>query len=233
MDGFLVLSESVKKDLDSFNFRKSVKISPHPLYDHFGELENRDSALENLNLDADWNYLLFFGFIREYKGLDLALKALASAKLKDLKIMLIVAGEFYSDSKPYFDLVETLGISERVIFHSDYITDKQIPFFFSVSDLVVQPYKNATQSGVTQVAYHFNKPILVTNVGGLAELVPHQKAGYVSSLDPEEIASYILDFYTHKREKEFSNNILDFKKKYSWDLLIQQFNELVLDIEKG
>lgn len=233
MDAFLVLSKSVKKDLQGFDFKKPVRLSPHPLYDHFGEGLSRIEALKKLHLDPEWNYLLFFGFIREYKGLDLALKALASVKLKDLKIRLIVAGEFYSDPKPYYDLVEALGISDRVIFNSDYITDSHIPTYFSAADLVVQPYKNATQSGVTQVAYHFNKPILVTNVGGLPELVPHQKVGYVSSLDPEEIAFHILDFYTQKREKEFSDNIRDFKKKYSWDLFVQQFNELMLEIEEA
>lgn len=233
MDGFLVLSESVKKDLESFDYKKPVRLSPHPLYDHFGELENRELALKKLNLEADWNYLLFFGFIREYKGLDLALRALASPKLQKLKLKLIVAGEFYSDSKSYLDLVKALDISDRVIFHSNFITDSHIPTYFSAADLVVQPYKNATQSGVTQVAYHFNKPILVTNVGGLPELVPHQKAGYVSSLDPEEIASHILDFYTQEREKEFSDNIREFKKKYSWELFVQQFNALMEEIEES
>ena len=233
MDGFLVLSESVKKDLDGFDYKKPVRISPHPLYDHFGKLVNRDEAIEKLSLDPDWNYLLFFGFIREYKGLDLAIKALASAKLKGLKLKLIVAGEFYKDSKPYLDLVDTLGISDRVIFRSDFIPDKLVPAYFSAADLIVQPYKEATQSGVTQIAYHFNKPILVTDVGGLPELVPHQKVGYVSSLDPEEIASHILDFYSQKREEEFSNNIIEFKKKYSWKLFVEQFNKLMLDIEEG
>ncbi|RLD37698.1 MAG: glycosyl transferase family 1 [Bacteroidetes bacterium] len=231
MDGFLVLSESVKKDLESFNFKKPVRISSHPLYDHFGELLKREEALRILQLDTDYNYLLFFGFIREYKGLDLALKALASTKLKDLKLKLIVAGEFYSEAKSYHDLVNKLSISDRVIFHSDFISDSLVPAYFSAADLIVQPYKDATQSGVTQIAYHFNKPILVTNVGGLPELVPHKKAGYVSSLDTEEIASYILDFFKEKREKEFSANIFDLKKKYSWKLFVERFNELITDIE--
>ena len=233
MDGFLVLSESVKKDLEGFGFKKPVRMSPHPLYDHFGEGLSREVALKKLDLNPEYNYLLFFGFIREYKGLDLALKAMASPKLQDLKLKLIIAGEFYSDSKSYFDLVKILGISDRVLFYSEFITDSQIPTYFAAADLIVQPYKNATQSGVTQVAYHFNKPILVTNVGGLPELVPHQKVGYVSSLEPEEIASYILDFYQHRRADEFSNNIKEFKKKYSWDLFVQQFDELVSEIEKA
>ena len=231
MDGFLVLSESVKKDLESFNFKKPVRISSHPLYDHFGELLKREEALRILQLDTDYNYLLFFGFIREYKGLDLALKALASAKLKGLKLKLIVAGEFYSEAKSYHDLVNKLSISDRVIFRSDFISDSLVPAYFSAADLIVQPYKDATQSGVTQIAYHFNKPILVTNVGGLPELVPHKKAGYVSSLDTEEIASYILDFFKEKREKEFSANIFELKKKYSWKLFVERFNELITDIE--
>lgn len=233
MDAFLVLSQSVKKDLETFDYKKPIRMSPHPLYDHFGEGLSRKAGLDKLDLNSDWNYLLFFGFIREYKGLDLALKAMASPKLKDLKVKLIVAGEFYSDSKPYFDLVDSLGIKDRVLFFSSFITDSQIPRFFAAADLIVQPYKNATQSGVTQVAYHFNKPILVTNVGGLPELVPHQKVGYVSGLDSEEIASYIHDFYTNNRAKAFSENIKTYKKKYSWELFVEQFNELVIDIEKA
>lgn len=233
MDGFMILSESVRNDLKSFNYKKPIRLSPHPLYDHYGELLDKATALKKLDLDASWNYLLFFGFIREYKGLDLALKAMASDKLKDLKLKLIVAGEFYSDSKPYLDLVKTLDISERVIFYSNYITDNHTPTYFSAADLIVQPYKNATQSGVTQIAYHFNKPILVTNVGGLPELVPHQKVGYVSNLDSEEIASFIVDFYSNNRAQEFAYNIKSHKSKYSWEIFIQQLNELVLDIEKS
>jgi len=233
MDGFLVLSESVKKDLLSFAYKKPVHLSPHPLYDHFGKGLNRIEALEKLRLDSDWNYLLFFGFVREYKGLDLALKAMASEKLKNQKIKLIVAGEFYSDSKSYFDLVKSLGIEDRVIFRSDFIPDNLVSHYFSAADLILQPYKEATQSGVTQIAYHFNKPILVTNVGGLAELVPHQKVGYVSSLDPEEIASHILDYFQENRAGEFANNIIELKKKYSWNLFVEQFNKLVLEIEES
>lgn len=233
MDGFLVLSGSVSEELKSFRSQKPIRISPHPLYDHYGDRLQKGQAAQKLQLEPDWNYLLFFGFIRPYKGLDLALKALASTKLKELKIKLIVAGEFYSDPKPYLDLVQKLGIEHRVVFRSDYIPDELVSAYFSVADLVVQPYKEATQSGVTQIAYHFNKPVLVTNVGGLSELVPHQKAGYVSGLSAEEIAGYILDFYANNRETEFTNAILELKKKYSWKLFADQFGQLIQELDKN
>ncbi|MBN2236778.1 MAG: glycosyltransferase [Bacteroidales bacterium] len=231
MDGFLVLSESVMKDLIRFEFQNAIRISPHPLYDHFGKALSKSVARKELNLDPDWKYLLFFGIIREYKGLDLALKAIASKKLKDLKIKLIVAGEFYCAEKPIFDLVDELGIKDRVIFQSEYIPDQIVPAYFSAADLIIQPYKQATQSGVTQIAYHFNKPVLVTKVGGLPELVHHRKVGYVSSLDTEDMAGFIHDFYTHNREAEFIPNILELKKIYSWDLFLNQLNLLLQELE--
>jgi glycosyltransferase involved in cell wall biosynthesis len=232
MDGFMVLSESVKKDLESFGFNKPIKLSPHPLYDHYGERMDRSGALMKLKLDADWNYLLFFGLIRDYKGLDLALKAMASPKLKEMKLKMIVAGEFYGDSKHYFDLINSLGIQDRLLFHSKFIPDDWVSAYFSAASLVVQPYREATQSGVTQIAYHYNKPILVTDVGGLSELVPHQKVGYVSSRNPEEIATYILDYFEQEREAEFSANIKEVKKKYSWEKFLISFNDLVAEIQK-
>lgn len=232
MDGFLVLSDSVMKDLIKLEFQNPIRISPHPLYDHFGKALAKNIARKELQLDEDWNYLLFFGIIREYKGLDLALKALASEKLKDAKIKLIVAGEFYSDEKAYFDMVEDLGISDRVIFQSEYIPDQIVPVYFSAADLIIQPYKDATQSGVTQIAYHFNKPVLVSNVGGLPELVKHQKVGYVSSLDTEEMADYILDYFTNNREADFVENIIELKKIYGWDLFLNQLNLLMQELEQ-
>lgn len=233
MDGFLVLSDSVMKDLIRYKFQNEIRISPHPLYDHFGKAMTKSLAREKLQLDQDWNYLLFFGIIREYKGLDLALKALASNKLKRSKIKLIVAGEFYCDEQPYYDLVKALGISDRVIFESNYIPDQNVPAYFSAADLIIQPYKQATQSGVTQIAYHFNKPVLVTNVGGLPELVSHQKVGYVSSRDPEKIAEYVIDYFNHERETEFVKNIIELKKIYGWDLFLNQMNLLMQELEKN
>ncbi len=232
MDGFLVLSASVMKDLRRFEFQNSIRISPHPLYDHFGKALSKTVAREELKLDQDWKYLLFFGIIREYKGLDLALRALASEKLKDFKVKLIVAGEFYCDEQPYYDLVKELGIADRVIFQSEYIPDQIVPAYFSAADLIIQPYKEATQSGVTQIAYHFNKPVLVTKVGGLPELVHHQKVGYVSKLDTEEMAGYILDFFNNDREPAFIKNIIELKKIYGWDLFLNQMNLLMQELEK-
>jgi glycosyltransferase involved in cell wall biosynthesis len=232
IDGFLVLSDSVRNDLKRFDSSKPIRVSPHPLYDHYGKILTKTEARQKLELEQNWNYLLFFGFIREYKGLDLALKALSSAKLKDLKIKLIVAGEFYTNSKPYLNLVRKLELENRIIFRSEYIPDNLVSAYFSAADLIIQPYKEATQSGVTQIAYHFNKPILVTNVGGLSELVPHQKVGYISGLSEEEMADYIVDFYVNNRETEFSEAILKLKRKYSWNLFVEQLEKLIQELNK-
>jgi len=233
MDGFLVLSDSVKADLQLFGIEKPIAQTPHPLYDNFGKCIPRPEALNTLALDPTWNYLLFFGFIREYKGLDLAIKALASQKLKGLKIKLIVAGEFYKDEAYYRSLVQELGLADRVLFYDHFIPDSTVPVYFSAADLVVQPYKSATQSGVTQIAYHFEKPILVTNVGGLPELVPHLRAGYVCKQDAEEIAESISDFFVQKREKAFIASIQEIKKNYSWDLFVKQFTLLLEQTKIG
>lgn len=233
MDGFLVLSDSVKADLQLFGIEKPIAQTPHPLYDNFGKCVARAEAINTLALDPEWNYLLFFGFIREYKGLDLAIKALASPKLTGLKLKLLVAGEFYNNEKYYRDLVEELGLKGRVLFYDHFIPDTMVPVYFSAADLVVQPYKSATQSGVTQIAYHFEKPILVTNVGGLPELVPHLRAGYVCNQDAEEIAGSISDFFTQKREKAFIAYIQEIKKNYSWDLFVKQFTLLLEQTKIG
>jgi D-inositol-3-phosphate glycosyltransferase len=194
-DGFVAMSKSVLDDLETFDKKKPKAFCPHPLYDNFGEPIPKSEALRRLGLDDSFRYLLFFGFIRDYKGLDLLLEAFADERLRKTPLKLIVAGEFYCDPKPYHEQVARLGIGEHVIMSNDFIPDSQVVNYFCASDLVVQPYKSATQSGVTQIAYHFNKPMLITDVGGLAEILPHGKVGYVVSPVPADIANAIVDFY--------------------------------------
>lgn len=227
MDGFIALSKSVIEDINKFDKRNCPKIfSPHPIYDHYGERLNRNEALKALNLPTEDKYVLFFGFIRAYKGLDLLLKAFANQKLKNKNIKLIVAGEFYSDEKNYQSLIDELEIREQVILRTDFIPDSEVNKYFSAADIVAQPYKTATQSGVTQIAYHFEKPMLVTNVGGLAEIVPHQKVGYVVNPDAEEIADALIDYFETDRMEQFEKNMAEEKKKYLWSNLTKAISQL-------
>lgn len=217
MDGFVTMSQSVLADLNQLVPDKPSKYVPHPMYDNFGALIPKDEAKRQLGFDPDYKYLLFFGFIRQYKGLDLLLKSFAKSGLKDQKVKLIIAGEYYEDSSPYKNLIRELNLSNAVLEHNDFIPNPDVSKYFSACDMVVQTYHSATQSGVTQIAYHFNKPMLVTNVGGLAETVPNGEVGYVTEKDENVIAEALKDFYVNDREATFSRNAEQFKKKFSWD----------------
>lgn len=222
VDSFVAMSESVLHDCELFDQRKPKTLTPHPLYDNFGKAVAQREAQEKLHLDPQYTYLLFFGFIRDYKGLDLLLKAFsrvkASAEGKNAK--LLVAGEFYNNAEQYYQLEKELGLEGEVIWRTDFIPDDQVRFYFSAADLIVQPYKSATQSGVTQIAYHFEKPMLVTRVGGLAEIVPDGKVGYVCEVDSTAVAEDISDFLKmseKQRIDRFHANIQAEKAKYAWD----------------
>jgi len=218
IDEFVALSKSVVNDIEKIDKKKKPKrFSPHPIYDHYGKLLTKEQASKHLKLDAQIPYLLFFGFIRSYKGLDLLLEAFADERLKNWNAKLIIAGEFYEDSKPYLDIIERLHLQNRVILHTTFIPNNDVNAYFSIADLIVQPYKTATQSGVTQIAYHFEKPMLVTNVGGLAEIVPHSKAGYVAEPNVKAIANSLVEFYTNP--STFAEGIKNEKQKYAWDKL--------------
>jgi D-inositol-3-phosphate glycosyltransferase len=215
LDGGIAMSQSVLDDLRLFRKDIPARLNPHPLFDNFGTLMGRGEAIAKLGLDPEFRYLLFFGFVRAYKGLDLLIEAFADDRLKNRKLKLIIAGEFYEESKPYKEMISKYNIKDIILFER-FINDEEVRIFFSAADLIVQPYKSATQSGVTQIAYHFEKPMLVTNVGGLKEIVPDGKCGYVVNTDPEEIANAITDFYENNRQESFIKGIKIEKEKYLW-----------------
>jgi len=229
VDGFITMSRSVLNDLEIFDKEKPKLYCPHPLYDNFGEILTKDIAKEKLNLDKKFNYILFFGLIRDYKGLDLLLEAFANSSLRKFSLKLLVAGEFYCDSKPYFEIIKKHKLEDYVIMSNNFIPDDKVKDYFCAADLVVQPYKNATQSGVTQIAYHFNKPMIVTDVGGLSEMVPDNKVGYIVKPEINDIAKAIEKFYSDKKEDEFVNNVKVEKTKYSWENLINKIEELIVN----
>lgn len=214
--GFVAMSLSVLQDLRLFTADKPAEFCPHPLYDHYGQRLQRSEALQLLKLDDNCRYVLFFGFIRTYKGLDLLLEAFADEWLRHSDVKLIVAGEFYGDSAPYLQQIEQLGIADKVVLCTDFIPDSEVNRYFSAADIVAQPYKTATQSGVTQIAFHFEKPMLVTNVGGLAEIVPDGKIGYVVEPDKDQIATALRRFFEENKKDEFEAKIVEEKQKYSW-----------------
>jgi len=226
IDGAIVLSDSVRYDIERLRKDIPITVSPHPLFDNYGKKLSRNEALAALNLDPDYFYLLFFGFVRDYKGLDILLKAFADKRLREKKLKLIVAGEFYESEIPYRTIVEESGLEKDVIFFNHYIDENEVKFFFSSADLVVQPYKSATQSGVTQIAYQFEVPMLVTDVGGLKEIVSHEKCGYVVKPDPEDIASSIIDYLDNNRKKAFSECVKKEKEKFSWNKMTDSVTEV-------
>ena len=232
-DGFVAMSKEVMHDLELFDTQKPRAFCPHPLYDHFGKLQPKREARKELGLNEEKKYVLFFGFIRDYKGLDLLLESMADKRIAGMDITLIVAGEFYTNAGPYLDLIEKLKIGERVILLNDFIPDSRVAGYFNAADLVVQPYKDATQSGVTQIAYHFEKPMITTNVGGLAEIVPDGRVGYVVNPDAKEIADAIVKFFGEDKEKVFVENLKIEKQKYSWDNMLETIDKLLKnDIQK-
>ena len=232
IDGFITLSHKVLDDLKKMSPFVPVLFTPHPLYDNFGETVSREEALKNLNLDPNFRYLLFFGFIRDYKGLDWLLTAFADPALRKFPVKLLVAGEYYTTSQKYEQIIREHYLEEHVIMHTNFIDDKMVPSYFCASDLVVQPYKSATQSGVTQIAYHFEKPILVTNVGGLGEIVPNGKVGYAVEPNPDAIAIALLDFLERIHNEDFIDNIKIEKRRFSWEKMVETIEKLDGEILK-
>ena len=226
-DGFVAMSQSVLDDLNQFTDNQNKICSPHPIYDIFGDKISKENALSNLKLNSNEKHVLFFGFIRKYKGLDLLIEAFSSPYFKENNVKLIVAGEFYEDEQRYRDLIKKNNLESNVLLHNHYIDMDKVKEYFCASDIVAQTYKTATQSGVTQIAYHFERPMLVTNVGGLPEIVAHNKIGYVTEVDSNSIANSLIDFYKNKREEEFVENVKTEKLKFGWKHFTAKIDELV------
>ena len=221
IDAGVTMARAVMQDAHRLAPQLKTSYCPHPLYDHFGEKVSREEALAFLNLDPKDHYILFFGIIRDYKGLDLLLQAMTDPRLRDKNVKAIVAGEFYNNDEKYHALEKQLGLEGRVVWHSRFIPDSEVKYYFNAADIVVQPYKSATQSGVTQIAYHFDKPMLVTDVGGLKEMVP-DRVGYVTPTDPEAIANALAEFYQDDRlMTAFEQGVHEEKKQFSWDRMVE------------
>lgn len=227
MDGFVAMAQSVVDDINHFDTENKPKVvSPHPIYDHYGVALTKKEAAVKLGLYEQKNYVLFFGFIRHYKGLDLLLEAFADKRLREFPLKLIIAGEFYENPAPYLQQIIRLGLDDMVELRTKFIPDNEVRNYFSISDIVAQPYRDATQSGVSQIAYHFEKPMLVTNVGGLAEIVPDRKVGYVVDVEPKQIADALVDFFSNQRGEKMIENIKVEKQKFLWSRMTNAINGL-------
>jgi glycosyltransferase involved in cell wall biosynthesis len=230
-DAYITMSEKVLDDLKKFVSGKPMMQVLHPLYDNFGDPVSKGEARTMLGLNAGDKIILFFGFIRKYKGLDILLEAMKIVKQKNAGIKLLVAGEFYEDEKPYRELIEKNDLNDVLILHTAFIADKDVKYYLCAADAVVQPYRNATQSGVTPLAYHFEKPMIVTNVGSLPALVPDGKVGLVAAPEPASIAAAVMQYF-ELGENYFIPHLRSEKQKYSWHQLTEAILKLADDIQK-
>ncbi|MBK8501185.1 MAG: glycosyltransferase [Saprospiraceae bacterium] len=223
IDYFVVLSEKVRQDIASFKVNKPIIKLPHPVYDSYGESVSKEESRDRLGLEHQSTYLLFFGFVRPYKGLDLLLKALADPVLTDSSVNLIIAGEFYEKIDRYKQLIESLKIGQRIRLCPGYVPNQEVKYYFSACDLVALPYRSATQSGIAPIAFNFGKPVLTTNVGGLPETVREGINGFVSDPRPESIAQGVKRFLDSHQRNLFSKNILSSNHLYSWSAFTRVF----------
>lgn len=227
VDGFIYMSEQVHRELRAYTDAPAL-FSPHPLFEHFGGRVDRSEACVRLGLDPACGYALFFGLIRDYKGLDLLLDAWARLRREGRAggKKLIVAGEFYTSPEPYLKQIAALGLQHEVILHDRFIPDAEVKYYFSAADCVVQPYKTATQSGVTQIAYQFCTPMIVTNVGGLAEIVPDGRVGYVCPPTAEGVADAVARIYEPGVLERFGENCVEERRRFSWEEMCSRIVEL-------
>jgi glycosyltransferase involved in cell wall biosynthesis len=224
-DAFITMSEKVMKDLKSIEPNKPAIQVAHPLYDNFGVAISKEEARKQLKIKNEELIILFFGFIRKYKGLDILLEAMSLLKSSIVHVKLLIAGEFYGDEKVYQQQIDELGIRDQLILKTYFITDSEVKNYFCAADVVIQPYRSATQSGVTPLAYHFEKPMIVTNVGALPDYVPHEKAGLVAEPRAASLAAAIERYFV-LGEEYFLPQLREEKKKYSWKVLTDEIVKL-------
>ncbi len=225
IDRFVVMSNSVKLDLLKIVPNAKFRLTPHPIYSIFGNTIDKDTARKNLNIKAK-NVILYFGLIREYKGLDILLNGIPKIKQELNDFVVIVAGECYEKTEKYYTIIEKLKIQDSVDMRLKFIPDNEISEYFSAADVVALPYRTATQSGITQIAYNFNRPVIVSDVGGLAEIVPNGKNGYVVKPESNEFAKAIVKFFKEDKFDEFSKNIKIHKQLFSWEIFVDNLMKL-------
>ena len=223
VDGFVYMSEQVHTELKAYT-DVPMRFSPHPMFEHFGERVERTEACRKLGIDPMQRYAMFFGLIRDYKGLDTLLEAWSKFRREGYK--LLVVGEFYASRDRYIELIEHLGLKDDVVLHDFFVPDEDVRYYFSAADCVVLPYKTATQSGVTQICYNFSTPVIVTRVGGLAEIVPDGRVGFVAEPTVEGVRKAIERIFEGDTIEQFSRNMLEERKRFSWATMCDTIESL-------
>ena len=233
VDGFVYMSEAVKSDLDTYGLGKPALFSPHPLFDTYGQRVERTEACTRLGLDPQTEYTMFFGYIRDYKGLDLLIDAWAMLHKRGLTQgrKLLVVGEVYGADTKYTEQITRLGLEDEVVMHTRFVPDGEVADYFSVAQMVALPYKSATQSGVTQVAYAFGVPMIVTRVGGLAEIVPDGVVGLLADVSAESVAEAIEKAWQEGNLNRFRKGIEQEKHRFSWDATADVIEQLYEQIK--
>lgn len=229
IDGFIYMSEQVHRELVEYTSAPAL-FSPHPMFENFGQRVERKEACERLGLDASQRYAMFFGLIRDYKGLDVLIEAWSDFRRAGHK--LIIAGEFYASRDKYINLIKQHGLEGDIILHDFFVPDHNVRYYFSAADCVVLPYRSATQSGVTQICYNFCTPVIVTRVGGLAEIVPDGRVGYVCDPSKEGVLKALEDIYTDDRLQQFAEAMVEERKRFSWSAMCDKIEELYRQLIK-
>lgn len=231
-DGFITMSDKVLNDLNKYTSTPHKIKVYHPLYENYPPLIDKAQARKHLNIKEDEKVLLFFGLIRPYKGLDLLLQALLDERLQNANFKLLIAGEFYENKEHYLHLIKTLERQHKVILKDYFIPDHELNLYFSACDVVVQPYKSSTNSGVSMLSYFYNKPIISTNVGGLAEVIQHERTGWLCEPNPKSIAEAIIRFLQNHHLQDIEQNIQNLKKEFAWEHFVDKVSALIEDIKK-
>ncbi|MBS1517100.1 MAG: glycosyltransferase [Bacteroidetes bacterium] len=230
-DFFIIHSKSVEEDLKKFIKGKPYKYTPHPIYNIFGEPVSKGDSLAAIEKDFNIELkgkkvILFFGYVRKYKGLKYLIDAMPEI-LRSVDVTLLIVGEFYEDENITRDQIKNLELEKNIHVVSDYIPNEKVRYFFCASDVVVLPYIDATQSGITQIAYYYDKPVIATDVGGLSEAVIDGKTGFlVKPEDSGAVAEAVVEFYKKDLEKNFSEGAKKEKKKYEWERMIEAIEQL-------
>ncbi|PXV62844.1 glycosyltransferase involved in cell wall biosynthesis [Dysgonomonas alginatilytica] len=226
-DSFIVLSEPVKDDLGNLISQPKVMVTPHPIYDHYKERIDKSEACKLLHVDADKKNLLFFGLIRDYKGLDLLIESMSYL---DDSYQLIIAGECYGDFQKYQQLIDQSPFKENIKVFEQYIPDDMVTTLFSAADVLVLPYRDATQSGVVAVAYQMELPMIATNVGALGETILSSATGIVVEVSPKAISEGIKSYFENGKQA-YLNNVRTEKKRLSWSKFVEHLVKFNFDLD--
>jgi D-inositol-3-phosphate glycosyltransferase len=229
VDHFIVHSDAVERELLRVDPHAKHTKLPHGIFEIFGEAMSREDARSILNLPQDAPVILFFGYIRKYKGLDILLRALPAVLERMPALRVVIAGEFYGNEEEHRTLITSLGIPEKnLLLATDYIPNDEVSKYFAASNVVVLPYRSATQSGIVPIAYQFGRPVIVTDVGGLRESVTDGVSGLIASeATPDAIANAVLSFFDEQMEGKLAAGVADQRKKYSWDALAEGVEQLI------